>query len=103
VSIVRELRASFVHVNANDGALVVKVLPEQLYRSTFLHTNLKGGKLQDGIGHTVTVHIIFEARNLQNVTCRRLIRPQERVVPVEVIVGNDCSLQMTIEMMREAA
>jgi hypothetical protein len=101
VSIVRELRASFVHVNANDGALLVKVLPEQLYRATFLHTNLKGGKLQDGIGHTV--HIIFEARNLQNVTCRRLIRPQERVVPVEVIVGNDCTLQMTIEMMREAA
>jgi hypothetical protein len=41
VGIVRKLRAAFVNVHAYDVALLMKVLTEQLYGASFLHTNLK--------------------------------------------------------------
>ncbi len=38
--IVRELWASFVHVDADDVAILMKVLPEQLDGTAFFDTNL---------------------------------------------------------------
>jgi hypothetical protein len=38
--IVRKLRATFVYVDADDGALRVKILPEQFNRAAFFDADL---------------------------------------------------------------